>query len=356
MTNVQFSVVIPLFNQGAFLHDAIDSLFRQTYPNWQAIIVNDGSTDDSAEIAENYSRRDTRIQVVHRVNGGLSAARNTGLKHASGDYVALLDSDDCYLPTFFEAVNRTFDNNRDASVIWCKPQETDEKLKPIRPYQRSKPGLSTKLSAELLSSVPAYRLVWDNPLIPCGQVWKKERILPLGFDESLRSNEDWDIISRLERSGGEFTFLPGVHSLYRRHGSSLNTNFRRMIQTRIVCGVKNYAHSGDDFVARLSRLALTLGTSALSEDDELIRLIPGSHEEDVETIQSMLSNKQIAPFAIMWCGGAVRRIGKSDPVRCLQALRFLKKMLVRNPLTWQLAATRAAEIMRDQFSGLHSSR
>jgi glycosyltransferase involved in cell wall biosynthesis len=348
MKNIRFSVVIPLFNQGEFLHDAVDSLFRQSYPNWQAIIVNDGSTDNSAEIAENYAKRDSRIQVVHRVNGGLSAARNTGLQYASGDCVALLDSDDYYLPTLLEAVNRTFENNRDASVVWCKPQETNEKLKPIKPYQRSKPSLSTKLSAALLSSVPAYRLVWDNPLIPCGQVWKRDRILPLGFDESLRSNEDWDIVSRLERAGGRFAFLPGVHSLYRRHGSSLNTNFRRMIQTRIMCGVKNYANCSDDFVARLSRLALTLGTSALSDDDELIQLIPGSHEEDVETILSMLESKQLAPFGILWCGGAVRRIGSSAPIRCYQTVKFLKKMLFRNPLTWKLSILRATEIVRKQ--------
>ena len=89
-----FSIIIPVYNVEKYLRECLDSVVRQSFADWEAICVNDGSTDNSAEVLEDYAAKDSRFKVVTQANGGLSAARNTGLKHATGDYVLFLDSDD----------------------------------------------------------------------------------------------------------------------------------------------------------------------------------------------------------------------------------------------------------------------
>lgn len=89
-----FSVVIPVYNVEPYLRDCLDSVSRQTYADWEAVCVNDGSTDGSASILEEYAARDVRFKVIEQPNGGLSSARNTGMKSSSGEYILFLDSDD----------------------------------------------------------------------------------------------------------------------------------------------------------------------------------------------------------------------------------------------------------------------
>lgn len=89
-----FSIVIPVYNVEAYLRDCLESVLHQSFSDWEAICVNDGSTDGSAAILEEYATKEPRIKIITQVNGGLSSARNTGLKAAIGDYVLFLDSDD----------------------------------------------------------------------------------------------------------------------------------------------------------------------------------------------------------------------------------------------------------------------
>lgn len=90
----KISVVIPVYNVEAYLRECLDSVLNQSYADWEAVCVNDGSTDGSANILAEYAERDHRIQVITRSNGGLSAARNTGINAAKGEYALFLDSDD----------------------------------------------------------------------------------------------------------------------------------------------------------------------------------------------------------------------------------------------------------------------
>lgn len=88
------SVIVPVYNVEKYLPQCLDSLLRQTYKNLEIILVDDGSTDRSGEICEEYAQKDTRIRVIHQKNAGAGAAKNTGLKTARGEYIALFDSDD----------------------------------------------------------------------------------------------------------------------------------------------------------------------------------------------------------------------------------------------------------------------
>lgn len=95
---MKFSIIIPVYNVAQYLPACLDSVFAQTYSDYEVVCVNDDSTDDSLSVLEQYAARDARINVISQSNGGLSAARNTGLVHAQGDYVFFLDSDDWIEP------------------------------------------------------------------------------------------------------------------------------------------------------------------------------------------------------------------------------------------------------------------
>ncbi len=98
--SVLVSVIIPVFNTAQYLVEALDSAIHQTYEKLEIIIIDDGSTDDSGKMCDEYARIDERVVVVHQHNSGLSVARNVGLNMMTGEAVAFLDSDDAYHPDF----------------------------------------------------------------------------------------------------------------------------------------------------------------------------------------------------------------------------------------------------------------
>ncbi len=98
------SIIIPSYNQQEYLPNAIDSVLSQTYKHYELIIVDDGSTDNSLEIAESYAKDNPYITVVSQVNKGLASARNTGIMHALGDYILPLDADDILLENALEVL------------------------------------------------------------------------------------------------------------------------------------------------------------------------------------------------------------------------------------------------------------
>ncbi|WGE65244.1 glycosyltransferase [Actinobacillus equuli] len=114
------SIIVPVYNVSFYLKRCIDSLLQQTYTNLEIILVNDGSTDDSGKICDNYKIIDDRIKVIHKENGGLSSARNIGIASASGEYIGFVDSDDWVTPDMFEYLYFILrQNNADISVSSC---------------------------------------------------------------------------------------------------------------------------------------------------------------------------------------------------------------------------------------------
>ena len=92
--NIKISVIIPVYNAERYLKDCVDSIINQSYQNFELILVDDGSSDNSPKICDDYAAKDNRIVVIHKSNNGVSAARKTGLDNASGDYIMYVDSDD----------------------------------------------------------------------------------------------------------------------------------------------------------------------------------------------------------------------------------------------------------------------
>ena len=112
------SVVVPVYNVSDYLHFAMDSLIKQTYQNFEVILINDGSTDNSGDICDQYAAYDERIKVIHKENAGVSAARNTGIEAANGDYIAFVDSDDYIAPNMYEDMLRILKEN-DLDILEC---------------------------------------------------------------------------------------------------------------------------------------------------------------------------------------------------------------------------------------------
>lgn len=111
-----FSVICPAYNSDNFLESSISSIIKQTYSDWELIIVDDGSTDRTSKISDDLASSDKRIKVIHQDNQGQSRARLTGVHSASGDYILFLDSDDQYEPNALEIISRHLDN-KDLKVL-----------------------------------------------------------------------------------------------------------------------------------------------------------------------------------------------------------------------------------------------
>ena len=106
----KFSIVIPVYNVENYLAECLDSVLAQTFKDFEVICVNDGSTDKSGEILKSYAQKDDRIKIIYKENGGLSSARNEGLKYVAGELCYFLDSDDYIESNLLEYAVKIFDN------------------------------------------------------------------------------------------------------------------------------------------------------------------------------------------------------------------------------------------------------
>ena len=169
------TIIVPVYNVEDFLAECIDSLLAQTYSNIEIIIVDDGSTDNSPVICELYAEKDQRIKVFHKNNSGQSCARNLGLDHANGDYIAFVDSDDFVSPFFIEHMyQRIVSDNSD--IVFCEYQEVgDEEL--LHKVKRVNQVRDTVISDEVWQWESLYYMfcvaLWNK--LYKAEIWKNLR-------------------------------------------------------------------------------------------------------------------------------------------------------------------------------------
>ena len=123
------SVIVPIYNVEKYLHKCIDSIINQTYKNLEIILVDDGSPDNCGKICDEYAKKDDRIKVIHKQNGGLSDARNAGLDNAKGEYISFIDGDDYIAEDMLEVLyNRIYQDNSDMAIcnFLCVNEENTE--------------------------------------------------------------------------------------------------------------------------------------------------------------------------------------------------------------------------------------
>jgi len=179
-SNVLVSIIIPTYNRGWILKDAIESVIAQTVNDVELIVVDDGSTDHTKKILDSYNHR---IKIIHQANKGVSAARNAGITASIGKYIAFLDSDDIWLPEKLSCQVDFFSSNPDAQI--CQTEEIWMKNgKQINPKKKHK-----KISGYIFEPSLALCLV-----SPSAVMIKKNLFNDTGFfDESLLSCEDYDM-------------------------------------------------------------------------------------------------------------------------------------------------------------------
>ena len=127
MKTPTISVIIPVYNAASFVGRCIKSVLSQTYCDWQMILVDDGSKDNSLEICQKYAASDSRLQIIHQENAGAGAARNAGLAKAVGKYIVFIDSDDYVDKEYFSLLA-----NHDEDVVFIDVEAIDENCKVVR--------------------------------------------------------------------------------------------------------------------------------------------------------------------------------------------------------------------------------
>jgi glycosyltransferase involved in cell wall biosynthesis len=142
-----FSVIIPTYNRANMLSKAIESVISQTFINWELIIVDDGSTDNTRALVNNYCFRDNRIRYIYQENAERSAARNNGIENANGEYICFLDSDDYFSPERLFNVHSNICSNPKFAVYYT---EYTQEIKNQLFYEKKKPLTEQKIYDELL--------------------------------------------------------------------------------------------------------------------------------------------------------------------------------------------------------------
>ena len=201
------SIIIPTYNRARYLPSAIESVLAQTFTDFELIVVDDGSTDDTATAIRPFLR-DRRVRYVYQDNQGRSAARNHGAALAQGDLLGFLDSDDRYLPTTLEAHLRAFDRSQDLGMSIGGYQYVDEgghRLGERLPWME---GGELTLRDWLFNC-------YATPGSVCIRRSWFERAG--GFDPKLEMAEDWDLFLRLARAGCPMAWVPEIVCEYRQH-------------------------------------------------------------------------------------------------------------------------------------------
>lgn len=214
------SVVMPAYNVSSYIGDAIESVRRQTYTDWELLIVDDGSTDDTLATAIRYARRDPRIIVLHQPNRGISAARNHALAQATGTIIAILDSDDVWLPEFLERQMRILQDHPEIDIVtgnaWFIGSRRDGQL--ARPFPDRRPA------PDLLN------LITDEACVFIMSIFRRRVYDAIGeFDATMRSNEDYDYWLRAAVAGFRFYRNDQPLGRYRRRDDSLSASETRML-------------------------------------------------------------------------------------------------------------------------------
>jgi glycosyltransferase involved in cell wall biosynthesis len=206
------SVVVPAHNAERYLAAALDSLRAQTLSAWQAIVVDDGSSDGSAAIVGRY-RDDARIAIVRQEHRGLAAARNHGLARCAAEYVAFLDADDLWQPTYLAEMADALDAEAEAVAAFAGWQYIDRSGQPL-----PQAIVPSRASADRLGDELLYR----NALVPSGVVVRRAAIDACqGFDIEFVQAQDWDLWLRL-LARGPFVAVPKRLVWYRTHGENMS--------------------------------------------------------------------------------------------------------------------------------------
>ena len=214
------SIIVPIYNVEEYLYKCINSVLNQTFKNFELILVNDGSTDNSGKICDEYKKKDDRIKVIHQENGGVSSARNTGIKNAKGMFIGFVDPDDWIYPDMFEKLyNNIIENNADISICkHCREINGISNSKTYNSHEIIK-TMDNKEAMHELFKGNLYRFALWNKL------YKKECFENVSFPNG-RIHEDLSTSYKIFSNANYIVFTDYVGYVYvKRVDSILTTRF-----------------------------------------------------------------------------------------------------------------------------------
>lgn len=211
------SIVMPCYNGEDFIKETIDSVLKQTYTNWELLVIDDGSKDDSPSIVNKYASDDSRIKLIKQQNAGSAVARNNGIRHSKGQFLALLDSDDIWLPDFLESQIR-FIRQKGAVCVCSSYSRIDEQSNDILKPVMSKPIITSK-DMQSIDYVGCLTGLYDQSKY--GKVYLKEELNSLLDDYAF-----WISVIALE---GVAYGNPKILAKYRVRKNSLTSKKTKLI-------------------------------------------------------------------------------------------------------------------------------
>lgn len=251
------SVIVPVYKVEQYLHRCVDSILAQTYTNLEVILVDDGSPDDCGRICDDYAAKDSRVQVVHKVNGGLSSARNAGLAVATGRYVGFVDSDDYIHAQMYEKLHRVLVEN-DAQISVCSYVYVDEVtgqadggMAAVNPLKNG--VLSTRQAYEAINS---YRPGYSFYVTAWNKLYERTVFDGCLFAEG-RLHEDEFIVHHLMKRCRRIAVTEDVLYYYvQRSGSIMNTKASEKSLDALIAGMDRYAFYLEEKQGKLAKQQL----------------------------------------------------------------------------------------------------
>jgi len=214
--NKLVTTIIPCYNQSQYLEEALQSVLNQTHTHWECIMVNDGSTDNTEEIAKTWAAKDPRFLYFYKENGGVSSARNFGLERAKGGYIQFLDADDILDKIKFELSLNQLDNKENDAIkmaISHFRKFTNNPNKTSNPY--------CNLNAQFFN-FESLLYQWNETFsipIHCG-FFEASLFESIRFPENLTAQEDWIVWVNIFKQGNKALFIDEPLALYRRNNDS----------------------------------------------------------------------------------------------------------------------------------------
>lgn len=264
---MKFSIVIPLYNGADFIEATLDTVLAQTHSDYEIILVNDNSPDNVGDIVKKYISLHQNIKFIYleQENRGLGGARNTAIRHASGEVIAILDQDDSWYPNKLERIAGIYNYRPEAGII-CHSQVVRKNGKIIGIFH---PLAYTKdIYRELL--------FYNNRLSTSAVTFKKEIIDDVGYFTEDKNNfhfvEDYDLWLRMAKKGYRFYFSDEILGEYNRHGANFSTQLEIMFKSELNVLQKHYqqlTHNTfwDDYLMqrRMALLHLRLSRNYLNQ-------------------------------------------------------------------------------------------
>lgn len=266
------TVIVPSFNYGRFIAQTLKSVQQQTFRNFECVVVDDGSTDDTRSVVAETVGEDSRFRYVYQENVGMSAARNRGLREASGEYIQFLDSDDLLEKRKLELQVSFLEEHPQVDFVYGNAlffpsDEPEKRFHAMDGGDKSRIRKVSGGSSELLRA-----LLVDNIFVICSPLLRKKLADRLGyFDEKMRTLEDWEYWLRCTNFPVRVEYLEGDDALclIRFHPNSASRNRKSMLSTNVAIRSRLHPFLKERDLVILNRRGMANAAAALGV--ELIR-------------------------------------------------------------------------------------